>query len=177
VKKIVVFILMIAVLTACTGSPSISNSENKGDQAQANVEITPIVESVKFAKLTMPELQEVLGEPEDIDEWEFKSTNGQTYDAVTWIYDDGNQEFMFIDDKIVRYTMYGTDQTYNDKDHVLALFGITPGPNITKVADTGSAIRYERVDVSMKVDDFWLIEGSEKNSIGTVKITYDSRYF
>jgi len=179
VRKLIVFTFILLLLVACSDSSSVSNSVSNSEQTsrlEMN-EVTPIVDSVKFAKMTMTELKDLLGDPEDIDEWEYKSLNGQVYDAVTWSYDKGNQEFMFIDDKLVRFTMYGTGQKYEDEDHALALFGITPGPNITKVADTGFALRYEHVDISMKIDDFWLLEDSEKNSIGTVKITYDSRYF
>ncbi len=147
------------------------------EQVAQDETVQPIVDSSQFGKINMEELVGILGEPESKDEWNFESANGQKYKAITWVYDDGNQEFLFIDNKVVRFTFYGTGQVYKDGYQALALFGITPGPNIKKSADTGTVIRFQQVDDSMKVDDFWLLEGDTKKSIGTVKITYDSRYF
>lgn len=177
IKMILAFICLVLLLVACSTSSNIDNSSQSEVESIQIEEVSPIVSSVQFSGVSEVELIKLVGDPESKDSWNFNSTNGQTYDAVTWTYDKGNQEFLFIDDKVVRFTYYGDGENYEDADHAFSLFGITKGPNITKVSDTGSALRYQRVDESMKVDEFWLVEDLSAKSIGTVKITYDSRYF
>lgn len=148
------------------------------DAADTRDNVALIVDAVQFAGLSESELIELIGDPESKNQWNFDSANGQTYKAVTLTYDNGNQEFLFIDGKVVRFTFYGTGQTYENEDQALRLFGITPGPNIKKEADTGVALRYRYVDEEMKIDEFWLLDDlSNDNEISTVKITYDLRYF
>jgi len=171
-------VLLLIIVAACGQIPA-STDEQAAPTSSAVVEEAGedmIINAVQFAGISEKQLIELLGEPESKEDWSFSSANGQKYKALTYVYDNGNQEFLFIDGKVVRFTFYGTGQKYKDGKHALALFGIEPGPNITLVTNTGSAIKYQRVHESMKIDEFWLIEDSEK-TIGTVKITYDSRYF
>ncbi|GJM73010.1 hypothetical protein HMSSN036_52260 [Paenibacillus macerans] len=166
----ILFLVVSLVIYGTTGDKTVSTvSGNEQEKA------TIIIDANKFSKISPDELVEIMGDPEEKEEWKYDSLNGQTYDAITWTYENGNQEFLFIDGKVVRFTLYGTGQTYEDGEQALSLFGITPGPNITETADTGTAIKY--ADVSMGIDEFWMLEDSKPNSIGTVKITYDSRYF
>lgn len=162
----------MATTSGTNNTDSQSNTDSQPEQ------FTPIVDAKQFALIDEEQLINLLGEPEARDEWNFDSPNGQTYKAVTLTYDNGNQEFLFIDGKVVRFTFYGTGQTYENEDQALRLFGITPGPNIKKEADTGVALRYRYVDEEMKIDEFWLLDDlSNDNEISTVKITYDLRYF
>jgi hypothetical protein len=181
--KFVIGSLLISVACLITGiainanepipvNSSSSSEKNESEEISEDM----IIDAVQFAHIDEKQLITLLGEPESIEEWNFDSPNGQKYKARTFIYGEGNQEFLFIDGKVVRFTFYGTGQKYKDGKHALALFGIKPGPNITLVADTGAALRYRNVDEPMKIDEFWLIEDSD-NSIGTVKITYDLTYF
>ncbi|MFB9273373.1 hypothetical protein [Cohnella cellulosilytica] len=170
--RLFILLLFVMSMVACTNTAVTSDSSEKVPEKK----VEPIIDVVQFAHLTKSELISKLGDPESTEDWVFDSANGQKYNAVTLTYDDELQEFMLIDDKVVRFTLYGSGQVY-DKEHVLEQFGIDRSPNLTKVADTGSALRYQRVDKSMNVDDFWLIEGTEKGYIETLKVTYDSRYF
>ncbi|MEK5167167.1 hypothetical protein NYE69_33335 [Paenibacillus sp. FSL R5-0527] len=169
---LVASVLFLVVSLVINGTGDKPMSTVSGDEQE---KATMIIDANKFSKISPDELAEILGDPEAKEEWKYDSLNGQTYDAITWTYENGNQEFLFIGGKVVRFTFYGTGQTYTDDEQVLSLFGITPGPNITKTEDTGAAMKY--ANASMKIDEFWLVEDSKPNSIGTVKITYDSRYF
>ena len=171
-------IIAVVVLAANEGSPKQSATSETEQKADVQEQIDVIVNAVEFAGLSEDELVKLLGEPESKEKWNYKSLNGQTYKAITYVYDNGNQEFLFIDGKVVRFTFYGSGQKYKDGKHALALFGIEPGPNITEVGNSSAALRYQRVHETMNIDEFWLIEDiGEDNTIGTVKITYDSRYF
>ena len=175
------FISLIIGIVITANEPVVTNNfVMNGREASSNQKSTSneelIIDALQFAKLTEAELKNLLGEPESKEDWKFDSLNGNSYSATTWIYDNGNQEFMFIDGKVVRFTFYGTGQKYKNGEHALSLFGIKPGPNLTVVADTGTAIRYQRVHESMKIDEFW-ITGDIDKTIDSVKITYDLRYF
>lgn len=170
-------ILFLVVSLVINGTGDKPMSTVSGDEQE---KATMIIDANKFSRISPDDLVEILGEPETKEEWEYDSSNGQTYDAITWTYQSGNHEFLFIDGKVVRFTFYGTGETYKDKKQVLSLFGISPGADITLEADTGVAFRYRHVDQSAKIAEFWLtgdIGDDEEDSIGTVKITYDLKYF
>jgi len=167
--------LIIGIIISANEPMPVNNSTAEKERS-TEIDENMIVNAVEFAGIDEKHLIDLIGEPESKDEWNFTSPNGQTYKAMTLVYEQGNKEFLFIDGKVVRFTYYGNKQTYKNEKHALALFGIKPGPNITLVADTGAALRYRNVDESMKIDEFWLIEDSD-SSIGTVKITYDLAYF
>nr|PZN50822.1 MAG: hypothetical protein DIU61_14440 [Bacteroidota bacterium] len=161
----------MATTSGTNNTDSQSNTDSQPEQ------FTPIVDAKQFALIDEEQLINLLGEPEARDEWNYKNPRGQEFKAITLSYNKGNQEFMFIDGKLVRFTYYGEGQTYENNEHALALFGIDV-KEMQKIGDTGSAIRYRGKNDSTKVDDFWLTEGlGENNTIDTVKITYDASYF
>lgn len=166
----ILFLIVSLVINGTAGDETVSTIVSNQDE-----EIPMILDANKFGRISTDELVKIMGEPEEKEETVFKMSETRAYDTTYYIYENGTYEFMIIDGKVVRFTMYGTGQTYKNDDEAFSLFGITPGPNITKVADTGMAIRYQNVNEN--VDDFWLVEDSKPNSIGTVKITYDSKYF
>ncbi|RRJ62400.1 hypothetical protein EHV15_05125 [Paenibacillus oralis] len=167
-----ILFLVVSLIINGTGDKAVSTIVSN-----QNEETPMILDANKFSRISPDELIKIMGEPESKEEWKYDSSNGQTYEAITWTYQSGNHEFLFIDGKVVRFTFYGTGEIYKDKNQALSLFGIAPGADIMLEADTGVAFRCRHVDQSSKIAEFWLIEGGEEDSIGTVKITYDLKYF
>lgn len=142
-------------------------------------DIDMIIDANQFALISEEELIKLLGTPESRENWNWTNSRQEKYEAVTLTYAEGNQEFMLIDGKVIRFTYYGKKEKYENAEHALRLFGINP-KDMVKVADTGFAIRYQKNNTNCKIDEFWLIEDStspDDNIIGTVKITYDLSYF
>jgi len=160
VKKLLILLIGILILAGCSTEETNSNVEVLFD-------VTP------FSQITPEKLVELKGKAESIEDWEFSSPNGKKYKAKTYSYDNGNQEFMIIDKKVVRLTVRGTGQKFNDAKSVLSMYGIKPEESMSKTADTGSAIRYK--NVTDQVGDFWVIHTNK--SIDTLKVTYDIKYF
>jgi hypothetical protein len=165
-------LIVIFVLSSCASEAN-KNEQNVIPGATVGVR-KPIIDSTKFSGITADQLKVLIGKEDSVEKWKFSSGNGKKYEATTYTYDQGNKEFLVIDGKVVRFTYYGTDQTYDAEKDLFSMFGITPGENITKVADTGVALKYHLV--SDKIGEFWLISDGKK-SIDTVKITYNLNYF
>lgn len=184
--KLALFSFIIA-LACFIGAGAISTGEIKTGETNENKSISEgendvemIIDATQFALLSEEELIKLLGEPESRENWNWTNPRQEKYEAVTLTYDEGNQEFMLIDGKVVRFTYYGKGEKYEDDEHALRMFGINP-KDMVQIGDTGFAIKYRKNNRDCKVDEFWLIEDSgpspEANIIGTVKITYDSSYF
>jgi hypothetical protein len=156
--------------------PPTQQAVETGIDAVEGVDNEVIIDAIQFAGISEAQLIELLGEPDSKENWSFTSSTGQNQEAVIFSYGDENTEFIVIGGKVVRFTYYGSGEKYRDGEHALSLFGIKSGPDITVVANTGSAIRYQKVNKS--VEEFWVVDDLEEdNTLGTVKITYDLRYF
>lgn len=138
-----------------------------------------IIDVSQFSRISSERLIEIMGGPESKEEWNFESANGNVYPVITYTYKNGDYEFLIIDDKVVEFNIYSSENNvmkYEDEASIFSMFGITPAETILKVADTGAALRYE--SVTDKIDEFWIpILDSEKKTIDIVKVRYDKTYF
>jgi len=164
-------ILFICCLLAAL-SFSISACSNLQMEPTVTTEISasvaPIIDATQFSRISSEELKSILGEPESADEWTY-----ETYPTTTYTYNSGNDEFMIIDDAVVRFTHYGKT-AYKSNGEIFTLFGITPSEETVKAADTGVVLRYRLV--SDKIADVWILDIEEK-TFDIIKITYNLKYF
>lgn len=137
-------------------------------------ELTQLINSDQFSRVTPDELITIMGEPESKDDWNYDSGVG-TFPTTTYSYNSGDDEFLVIDNAVVRYSHYNK-VTFNDTSDLFYMFGVETQEGMTLKADTDYAMRYG--SVSDKVEDFWVldIEPKEKTA-GIIKITYDTSYF
>lgn len=142
--------------------------------ADTENEMQAIIEAENFSNVKVKKLKELLGEPESTEKWEFDTGVGK-YNATTYTYNDGEYEFLVIKKKVVRLTINLKEkQKVQSGSRMMSLFGIDMGDDCGKVAETGSALRYQLV--SDKVDEFW-IPIIEDDEYDTVKITYNQMLF
>ncbi|WP_102274929.1 hypothetical protein [Cytobacillus massiliigabonensis] len=169
-RKLSVFFIAICLLflTACSETTS-------------NKSIKPILNVEQFSLVNQAFVKEKIGEPKSIDTWNYESPSMVKHVLTALEYDwiGYYSEFHFDDkDRLIRINIYPSDNKESQFEktsfeNYLKQLGITPGENITKVADTGAAWRYQKV--SEKVDEVWsLYDG---NNIETIKISFDVRPF
>lgn len=154
-----------------------SNSEQPvaTDQTKDDQEVQVLFDATQFSNISPDDLKSIMGDPEWIDDGKFTSSNGNEYDVNIYIYDNGNKEFMIIDNKVVRFSLYGTGETYKSPKEALNMFGIEPDNlDFSVLMETDYALRYR--GLSENAQEFWLLsDGTGK--IDSVKISYDLNYF
>lgn len=133
-----------------------------------------VFDTMKFSNITPEQLIEIMGKPESIDKWTYKGPQGN-FPAKSYLYGDSKFEFLVIDNAVVRLT-YNADINYRSKSDILPMFGITDTSIMTKVADTGVALRYN--SSSDHISDFWVYSMDDgANLIKGLKVTYNPKYF
>ncbi|MEI8200548.1 MAG: hypothetical protein WCG21_10830 [Eubacteriales bacterium] len=177
-NKKIVFICCLLVaasfsISSCYNLKNAPFSDATGMQeftviTETTAAVIPIVDATQFSRITSEELKSILGEPESVDEWTYEG-----YPTITYTYNSDNDEFMIIDDAVVRFTHYGKT-VYNSNSEIFTLFGIMPSKEIVKAADTGTALRYH--NVSDKIADVWILDIEDK-TFDIIKITYNLNYF
>lgn len=171
-KTIVLWPLLLVLLIGCSSTTTDSNRE-----------IEVIIDATQFARISVEELTNILGEPQKVEEYKWiKSSNNEKIEGSLYIYENNKFEFLVTDDSVVRLNVYSGEywgyddsvMSFKKKDDIFNMFGIVPSERLKKVADTNSALRYS--PVSDKVADVW-IEDINKNNFGVAKITYNLNYF
>lgn len=133
-----------------------------------------VLDVTQFNKVSKEELMEILGEPVEVEEWNFDSANGNTYPVTTYFYgDDKEYEFLVIDDVVVRLNILREIQ-FNSEKGLLRTLGVTNFEKTTKIADTGFALRFS--PVSEEIAEIWITNIKDKK-FDNAKITYDLNYF
>ncbi|WP_431030129.1 hypothetical protein [Lysinibacillus sp. LZ02] len=169
--KIIAVVLFLFTLAACS-------SENTSKST-----VEQVIDVTQFSKISSSKLVEIMGEPEKIEDFEWLvSRTNQSIVGKLYIYEGNKYEFILFDDVLVRLNVYsgnymGYDDTvmsFEEKEDIFSMFGITPQSSMRKEADTNYALRYEKVSES--VEEVWILEIENKN-FGIAKFTYDSNYF
>ncbi|MEJ8548157.1 hypothetical protein [Brevibacillus borstelensis] len=171
----------LCVSVACLVAGIIVNSQNSQivaaeqpeQQKLSKQESKFVMDVTQFSLKTPSELTKLIGESESVNEWEFSSPNGNKYKAKTYSYENGNKEFLVIDNKVVRLTLNETG-FYTSTREALEIFGVKPNPEFIAKVDNDLTMRY--LNISEGVDEFWLISDG-KGKVTTLKVTYDKSYF
>lgn len=165
IKKLITIVLILSLCLVIYGCSTVSESSNS---------VETILDVTQFFRIPPEKLIELIGEPKEVDEWNFDKPNGTTYPVISYYYDIlGECEFLVIDNKVVRLNISNEMQFNNEKD-IFKMFGISYTDNTKKIADTGYALRYS--PVSDNVADLWILNINNK-TFDSVKVTYDLRYF
>lgn len=162
IKKMLTFILIIVLCIFVYGCSAPANN---------NSNVETIIDVTQYFRISPEKLVEMLGEPKEIEEINFDSSNGNTYPMTIYYYDDS--EFLIIDNAVVRLNIY-KEMQYNSERDIFKMLSITTTNNTKKTADTGVALRYS--PVSDNVADLWITNISDKK-FNNIKVTYDLRYF
>lgn len=147
--------------------------------------IEPVLDVEQFSLASESIIRDKLGEPLSVNTFNFETPSTGAKNVLKYLDYDWNgyySEFIFDDkDRLIRINIYTDDNeeskfvktTFKD---LLIQLSIIPDENLTKIADTGAAWRYQRV--SEKVDEVWALdELGEEDKIGIIKISFDVRPF
>ncbi|MFF5993485.1 hypothetical protein AAGS61_01870 [Lysinibacillus sp. KU-BSD001] len=133
----------------------------------------------EYSMISVEDLRSKMGEPTKIYDYPI---NGKDMDLYEFL--NGKYEFYVFEDKVVQMNLnsgayWGYDDSTlaypgNDRNTILAMFGIEPSKDAHTTADTNFALRIE--NINDKVYQIW-INDIQEDTFGTVKITYDNQYF
>ncbi len=182
----IVPILIVIVLVYFIGSqfsPKNTTETNSTSVSESQSQTEIILDVTQFSQIAPDKLIEIMGEPEETEDWDF-DTGVDTYLTSTYSYDKHRYEFMFMDDKVVRLTINSpkyndiNDESfsYNDNESLFTMLGVETSRDITKIIDTGVALKYQIV--CNGIDEIWFPDIDVTNKkLDTIKITYDQTYF
>lgn len=166
-------VCLVAGIIVNSQNASIVAAEQSEQQESSKQKAEFVMDVTEFSLKTPAELVKLMGEAESVEEWEFSSPNGNKYKAKTYSYENGNKEFLVIDNKVVRLTLNETG-FYTSTSEALEIFGVKPNPEFIAKVDNDLTMRY--LNISEGVDEFWLISDG-KGKVTTLKVTYDKSYF
>lgn len=112
-------------------------------------------------------LIEMLGEPDEVEEWDFK-TSSKSYPIRTLRYD--NYGYSFNSGMLQRISI-DEDIAYENKDDILGMFGLKKYKN-SKVNDTNVAYRI----TNCGVHDFWIQYDDSEKTMNSIRISYGSLF-
>ena len=138
--------------------------------------IEPVFDAMSFytdavskTTVTQDELVSKLGNPEEIEDWNFKDGKGKEFKITTLYYDNYTYEYNFYENYLQRISI-NKDIPLIDKNKNLKLFNLSQNDN-TRLNDTGSALRY----YNCGVNDLW-IWSINNNVAKGVKISYTTLF-
>lgn len=160
-----IFILSIAIGSIEDPADNV-NSEQKTETVAID-EATIIFDAMQYWKdnnttISENELVELLGEPDSIDEWNYKSFS-KVYPIRQLNY--GNYEYLFNNDLLQRINIY-EEISYKNVDDILGMFGLKEYSN-TEIVNNNVSYRA----TNCGVHDLW-IPSKNEDSFDIVKITY-----
>lgn len=193
-KKILIILLLITIsstLVSCsnenkedikktsTKKEMKTDSTKKKNKKKKKTPKKPILNVKEFSLISKKQLQKMMGEPQEKEEW----TYNYSIPLTTWSYKDHKFEFIFYEDQLIRLniksekhnTLKGKNFPYKSDDEALRLIGLTSDDvSFSKIIDTGIAKRY--TEVNSKIYDVWFF-GINNNEVETIKITFASGIF
>ena len=159
----------------------------KADKAGQQQAVDALLEVEQFSRITEAQLVELLGEPDEKEDWQNRVSDNSGYNMTTYRYVDGDvcYEYDFTTntagEKPLVYMIIHFD--YNGEGSNLgvgldtAIFdrlGIAPRKTVNIEADTGTAIRWS--DVSEKVYEVWPQEVTGDDMVDWVKVKFDPNF-
>lgn len=170
-KKVLLLALAVFALFGCSESTTES-------------EVDVIIDTTQFSGVSSEELTNVMGEPESIEDYEWKiPSSGKGIVGKLYIYDNNKYEFLLFDDKVARLNVYsgvywGYDDTtfsFNSGKEVMKSFGIiNTYKNMARTVNTGVVEKYEPVTEGVQVVE---IHDIKDDTFGLIRFTYDNSFY
>ncbi len=138
---ILIFVAFIAICSAM-GSNYMSKVEQNTQTQTTTTVVNTVFNAPAFINrgeqrpFTEQELRNVMGEPDDIEEWNYTTGAGVVYPIRT-LYYNGGDEYKFNNDTLRRVTLLKPIQ-FNSVDDFIEMFGCHKYTNTT-INDTGAA--------------------------------------
>lgn len=155
-------------------SRMVQNPEKYQSTNQSDVNV--IFDAPTFSRISTDALIKNMGEADSVEKYSSKTSKGN-FDMKIYSYKEDNSsiEFLVCEDAVVRIHYFPNESIiYKNETEMFGMFGITPGKNINKTADTGTVLRFQ--SVSDKVGGFDAYDINDK-SFGYAYITYNWNYF
>lgn len=148
---------------------------------------TQIEDVKKYSLISVEELKNLFGEPNDEGTWTNLTSHGDV-ELTTLEYDINSNHYEFVigDGLVVRLSIY-SNQYWNrqgelfsyssdNKDEILEMFGVTPDGTANLVCDNSFTYRYTPANDLIKDFNVQEIDSANK-TFGFIKVTYDQTYF
>lgn len=171
-------LFIFLVIAGCTQTTDSATKKVAGSEVKE-----VMIDVNKFSRITSAELIEIMGEPQEIQdyEWSVPST-GQSIVGKLYTYEENKYEFILFDDSVARLNVYsgefwGYDDStieFESEQDILDMFNIQPNKQFKKTGGNNFTLRYS--PVSDTISDLWIQE-IDGNHFGVAKITYNSKYY
>lgn len=167
---VIMFILSIAVSST---SSNMKQSEDQNTTNGVTNESSFVFDATQFyteedgkkRPLHEAEVIALIGEPESIDEWTYKTSLGLEYPIRSLSYENGSYIYEFNNDYLLRIQIFESFE-YQDRESFIEMFNLSRYSNTT---EEDSNVNYRAYNCG--VDNLWLMDISE-TTIGTSYITY-----
>lgn len=116
--------------------------------------------------LTIEELKGKIGEPEKTETWDYDVNSKLKYSITTLTYEDGEYEYHFYDNHLVRVSIYKDIELSKNTYLNLSKFNLKSN-NATQAKGNNFTLRF----YDCGVNDLW-IQNIENNIAGQVQISY-----
>lgn len=177
-KKIGLIIGLIFVGALVFGISRIVQNPEQYQKKEETVSV--VLDCSKFSRISTEELKQELGEPKSTEDWSSITANGE-YAMKLYIYDfEGFYgEFVAYENAVVKLHLFSDSKWKvegKNSDNIFAMFGITPGENAKKTADTGTTVKFSPVSDKIAKVEFYGYD-KESKTFDTVYVTYNLNYF
>lgn len=177
-KRIGIFIALVLIGGLCFG---ISRMMQNPEQYQKKSEsVSVILDCSKFSRISAEELKNELGDPKAIKDWNNETSKGNFQMQIyTYDFEGYYSEFILYEDTVVKLHLFSESQWVvegSNSDNIFAMFGIVPGENAKKIADTGTTYKFSLVSDKVAKVEFYNYD-KETKTFDTVYVTYDLNYF
>lgn len=139
-----------------------------------------VIDASSFSRITVEELTSKMGDASSVEDWNNETSKG-TFPMKIYSYDKEGYylEFITFEDTVVKLRCFA-DEPWKyegkNKDVIFTMFGVVPGEDAKKSADTG--VTYKFSPVSDKVAEFEIYNLDDKaKTFDTVYIGYNTNYF
>ena len=174
--KIIGLVILLVFLGAVGFGVSrmVQNPEKYQSTNQNDIEV--VFDAPSFSRISTDALIQKMGEADSVEDYASKTSKGNfAMKIYSYKQDNSSVEFIVCEDAVVRIHYFPNEpMTYKNETEMFGMFGISPGNNIKKTADTGTVLRFQ--SVSDKVGGFDAYDINNK-SFGYAYITYNWNYF
>lgn len=177
--KIIGLIVLVLFLGGIGfGVTQIMNDPDKYNGSTNQSKVEAVFYAPSFSRISTDALIDKMGEAKAVEDYPTTTSKG-SYDMKIYSYEDDNAsiEFIVCDDAVVRVHYFPNEAiTFKSENDIMGIFGIKPGQNIKKTADTGTVLKFQAVSDTVGGVDAYDINKKD-NTFAYAYVTYNWNYF
>jgi hypothetical protein len=171
-KKMVfiLFLVVMFVVAGCTHGNDGSGVKAKQAQSDGLPPDEVIIDVNQFSLISPEALVEIMGEPESIEKWTYKSSSRQL-PVVTYSYEKSEIEFQIVENTVARLN-YTIPVDSSNLGKLMQRFGLNER-TLKKHTDTGTTLSYYTTTKS--IHEVYIMLDKSKTSL--FRVDYKSGLF